>query len=153
MPLPRTDFEDGDFWGRQIVSDLEAGASAWIYWNLILDEGGGPWLVDPVHRNPDGNIQHPVIIVDRKARRAIYTGLYHYLAHFSKFVRPGAVRLGTRGRVEGVRCVAFRGTDGTRVAQVLNSRDAEVPVTLRHGGRAANLTLPPVSITTCRWRP
>ena len=34
MKLPRTDFEDGDFWGQQIFSDVEAGASAWIYWNL-----------------------------------------------------------------------------------------------------------------------
>ena len=65
MKLPRTDFEDGDFWGQQIFSDLEAGASAWIYWNLILDEHGGPWLVSPIHGNPEDNIQHPVVIIDR----------------------------------------------------------------------------------------
>jgi glucosylceramidase len=153
MPLPRTDFEDGDFWGQQIAADLEAGASAWIYWNLILDEKGGPWLVDPVHRNPDDNVQHPVVIVDRKARQAIYTGLYYYMAHFSKFVRPGAVRIGTQGRVEGVRCVAFRGTDGLRVAQLINSRDQDVPVTWEWLGRSVRMTLPAISITTCRWRP
>jgi glucosylceramidase len=153
MPLPRTDFEDGDFWGRQIAADLEAGASAWIYWNLILDEKGGPWLVDPVHRNPDDNVQHPVVIVDRKARQAIYTGLYYYIAHFSKFVRPGAVRIGTRGDVEGVRCVAFKGLDGTRVAQWINSRDQDVPVTWSCLDRSVRMTLPAISITTCRWRP
>ena len=43
--LPRHDFEDGDYWGNMIFSDLESGASAWIYWNMILDEKGGPWLV------------------------------------------------------------------------------------------------------------
>jgi glucosylceramidase len=88
MVLPRTDFEDGDFWGNQIVSDLEAHASAWIYWNMILDEKGGPWLVSPIHGNPDPNVQHPVVIVDRHTKKVTYTGLYYYLAHFSKFVRP-----------------------------------------------------------------
>lgn len=33
--LPRWDYEDGDFWANQIISDLNAGASAWIYWNMI----------------------------------------------------------------------------------------------------------------------
>jgi len=35
--LPRYDFEDGVSWGNVIMSDLEAGASAWVYWNMLLD--------------------------------------------------------------------------------------------------------------------
>lgn len=31
--LPRHDLEDGDNWGNMIFSDIESGASAWIYWN------------------------------------------------------------------------------------------------------------------------
>ena len=42
IKLPRYDYEDGDFWANQIFSDLEAGASAWIYWNMILNENGRP---------------------------------------------------------------------------------------------------------------
>ena len=42
MVLPNRDYADGDFWGTQIFKDLESGASAWIYWNMILDEKGGP---------------------------------------------------------------------------------------------------------------
>src|SRR5262245_205899 len=69
MCLPRYEFEDGDFWGTQIFNDLEAHASAWIYWNMVLDEKGGPWSVSYVHGNPDPNIQHPVVIVDRHTRK------------------------------------------------------------------------------------
>src|SRR5438309_4245205 len=87
MSLPRYDFEDGDFWGTHIFNDLEAHASAWIYWNMILDEKGGPWSVSYVHGNPDPNIQHPVVIIDREKKKVTYTGLYYYLAHFIKFVR------------------------------------------------------------------
>ena len=34
-----------------LVADLNAGASAWIHWNLILNEKGGPHLTSPKHNN------------------------------------------------------------------------------------------------------
>jgi glucosylceramidase len=153
MKLPRLDFEDGDFWGQQIFSDLEAGASAWIYWNLILDENGGPWLVSPIHGNPDDNIQHPVVIIHRDTHEVSYTGCYYYLAHFSKFVRPGAVRLAVTGSAKGARCLAFKSPEGGLIAELLNSRDAANEVRLDFGPQSLRLTLPSRSITTCLWRP
>jgi glucosylceramidase len=173
--LPRRDYEDGDFWGNQIFSDLESGASAWIYWNMILDERGGPWLVSEIHRDPDNNEQHPVVIIDRGKKEVTYTGLYYYLAHFSKFVRPGAVRVGvtssaqSRDRIppggtpgsqlaggsgsgmDGVRCLAFQGKEGKIVAQVLNSRKQPAVVDLEWRGGTLHLELPAVSITSCLW--
>ena len=105
--LPIYEFDDGDVWGNIIFNDLEAGTSAWLYWNAILDETGGPWAVSPVHGNPDPNIQHPVVIIHKKTHEVTYTGTYWYLAHFSKFVRPGAVRVETLGGVKGVRAMSF----------------------------------------------
>ena len=92
-PLPRLDFADGRTWGSRLVADVHAGVSGWIYWNVILDMRGGPFLISPDHGNPDGNWQHAVVHVD--ASQGVYhlTGLYYYLAHFSKFVRPGAVHV------------------------------------------------------------
>jgi glucosylceramidase len=152
MVLPNRDYTDGDFWGTQIFKDLESGASAWIYWNMILDEKGGPWAVSPVHGNPDPNAQHPVVIVDRQKREIIYTGLYYYLAHFSKFVRPGAVRVGTSGMVNGARCLAFRAKDGTIIAELLNSNKRTVSAPLNWTGQALNVSLPALSITTLLWK-
>jgi glucosylceramidase len=149
--LPRYDFEDGDFWGNQIVSDLEAGASAWIYWNMVLDEKGGPCLVSPVHGNPEFNVQHPVVIVNRQTKKVTYTGCFYYLAHFSKFVRPGSIRVGTVGSVSGVRCIAFLTPEKSLVAQLLNHSDKETEATLVWRDQALSVKLPPVSITTCRW--
>jgi glucosylceramidase len=152
MKLPRVDFADGDFWGNQIFSDLEAHASAWIYWNMILDQKGGPCLTSPIHGNPPNNIQHPVVIIDRQKKEVIYTGLYYYLAHFSKFVRPGAVRLQTVGSESGVRCIAFKSRAGEYITELMNSRKQEASVKLEWQGRTLSLTLPSVSITTCIWR-
>jgi glucosylceramidase len=149
--LPRHDFEDGDFWGNQILSDVEAGASAWIYWNLVLDEKGGPCLVSPVHGNPEFNIQHPVVIVNRQTKEVTYTGCYYYLAHFSKFVRPGAVCVETTGSIPGVRCIAFAAPNKSLVAQLLNRSGKEVDARLAWHDRSVRVSLPPLSITTCRW--
>ena len=151
MKLPRFDFEDGDFWGRQIFSDLEAYASAWIYWNMVLDQNGGPWAISPIHGNPDPNIQHPVVIINRETQQVTYTGLYYYLAHFSKFVRPGAVRVGVTGAHDGVRCLAFKTPEKGIVVQLMNSRDAASEIRLVWHGRVLVLSLPPISITTCLW--
>jgi glucosylceramidase len=151
MRLPRLDFEDGDFWGNLIVSDLEDGASAWIYWNMILDERGGPWLVSPVHENPDPNEQQAVVHVDRGTKRVVYTGLYYYLAHFSRFVRPGAWRVETQGAAPGIRCAAFKTPDGRLVAELINSRGEPADVQLGWRGKVLRLALPALSITTGRW--
>jgi len=151
--LPRTDYEDGDFWGNQIFSDLESGASAWIYWNLILDEKGGPWAVSPVHGNPDPNEQHPVVIVNRSTKEVTYTGLYYYLTHFSRFVRPGAVRVETSGSVPGVRCMAFRDMGKGMVTELMNSRQESANVVLVWRGRSLKLSLPALSISTYLWKP
>jgi glucosylceramidase len=150
--LPRYDYEDGDHWGNMIFSDIEAGASAWTYWNMILDQTGGPWAVSPIHGNPDPNSQHPVVIVNRKTHEVTYTALYYYLTHFSRFVRPGAVRVAVDGTVAGLRCLAFRSPDGRLVAEVLNSGDASSSATLSWNGRTLALNLPARSISTYLWQ-
>jgi glucosylceramidase len=149
--LPIYDFDDGDVWGNIIFSDIEAGASAWIYWNAILDETGGPWAISPVHGDPDPNIQHPVVIVNKKTHEISYTGTYYYLAHFSKFVRPGAVRVQTNGTTEGVRVMAFQTPENGIVTQLLNSLDKKAVVNLMFRGRMLHLPLPAKSITTVAW--
>lgn len=152
MPLPRLDFEDGNFWGNQIISDIENHAAAWIYWNMILDQKGGPWLVSQPHHDPDNNIQHAVVIIDRNTRKITYTGLYYYLAHFSKFVRPGAARIQTSGTLPGVRCLAFKAKEGRLVVELINSRKTPTDIRLDSHGRALELNLPPVAIVTCLWK-
>jgi glucosylceramidase len=149
--LPIYEFEDGDVWGNVIFNDLEAGTSAWLYWNAILDETGGPWAVSAVHGNPDPNPQHPVVIINKQTHEITYTGTYYYLAHFSKFVRPGAVRIKTTGRADGVRMMAFQTPEGGYIAQVLNSAAENKEVNLEFKGKTLHLKLPAISISTAIW--
>jgi len=149
--LPIYDFDDGDNWGNTIFSDLEAGTSAWLYWNAILDETGGPWAVSVVHGNPDPNEQHPVVIINKTTHEITYTGTYYYLAHFSKFVRPGAVRVQTTGKSKGVRVMAFQAPEGGLVTQLMNSLNSDSLVNLVSHGRTLQLNLPARSIMTATW--
>ncbi|TMR21325.1 hypothetical protein ETD86_15590 [Nonomuraea turkmeniaca] len=87
------------------------------------------------------------------------------LAAFSRFVRPGAVRIGAAGAVPSLKVCAFHNPDGSRVIVVLNtgvaprtwagvSEEAEVyrtdvnasldPVPVRDGA----VTFPPRALTT-----
>jgi glucosylceramidase len=149
--LPRADFDDGDYWGNMIFSDLESSTSAWIYWNMILNQQGGPWSVSPVHGNPDPNAQQPVVIINEQTKKVTYTGLYYYLAHFSKFVRPGAVRLQTVGSVSGVRVLSFQSPDGNIVTELLNSNKTASKIELTFHGKVVAFDLPAISITTATW--
>ena len=57
--VPFSGFSDGEFWGNMIMNDMKNWVSGWIYWNMILDEDGGPWLTSPEHGDPTPNQQHP----------------------------------------------------------------------------------------------
>ena len=155
-------FQSGDFWGNTIVSDLEAGASAWIYWNAILDQNGGPWLVSPVHEDPADNAQNSVAVVDVARQAVAYSGLYYYLAHFSRYVRPGAVRIETRRPQSrrfllwpagSVRAISFLNPDGSIVVELINSASGAETVVVDWDSRSLPVRLPGVSITTLRWTP
>jgi glucosylceramidase len=107
--------------------------------------------VSEIHGNPDPNVQHPVVIVDRRTKKVTYTGLYYYLAHFSKFVRPGDIRIKTSGSLDGVRVMAFKTPDGKIVTELMNSRREDVEVGVTFHDRVLRLKLPAISITTALW--
>jgi glucosylceramidase len=69
-----------------IIGCLNNYVDGWIDWNMVLDRQGGPnwfknWCTAPV-------------IVDPEKDEVYFTPLYYTMAHFSKFIRPGAVRIG-----------------------------------------------------------
>jgi len=132
------------------MNDMKHHVSAWLYWNMILDENGGPWLVSVIHGDPENNRQHPVVIVDRTTKKVHYTGLYYYLTHFSRFVRPGAYRIGSSGGSDQLNFTAFRNTDGSVILVVINNGEA-IKSNVRLNGEAGTLDLPAHSIATVRW--
>lgn len=150
LPLPVYDFSDGEFWGNMIMNDMKNWVSGWVYWNMILDQTGGPWLVSVEHGDPDDNRQHPVVIIDRETKKTTYTGLYYYLAHFSKFVKPGSFRIKTSGESQQLNFAGFRNSDGSIVLNVINN-GAETDCRIKWKDKVATQKLAEHSITTLKW--
>ena len=147
---PVYQFSDGEFWGNMIANDMKNWVSGWIYWNMVLDQNGGPWLVSPEHGDSTNNEQHPVVIIDRNTRQVTYTGLYYYLAHFSKFVKPGAYRINCTGGSPSLNYTGFLNTDGSIVLNVINNGE-ETECKISWNKKMVIQKLKAHSITTVKW--
>jgi glucosylceramidase len=76
----------GERYGHDIIGDLNNCATGWVDWNMLLDENGGP-------NHADFFCDAPIIFDTAKATLN-YQSSYYYIGHFSKYIKPGAVRIG-----------------------------------------------------------
>ena len=107
-------------------------------------------MVSPEHGNPEPNQQHPVVIINRDTREVTYTGLFYYLAHFSRFVKPGAYRIACSGGSSSLNFVGFMNIDGSIVLNVINNGD-ETDCKISWNNKMAIQRFKANSITTLKW--
>jgi glucosylceramidase len=150
IQLPVYEFSDGEFWGNMIMNDMKNWVSAWVYWNMILDQDGGPWLISTEHGDPDNNRQQPVVIININNKEVSYTGLYYYLAHFSKFIKPGACRINCTGGSTQLNFAAFLNPDGSIALNVINN-GGEIECKIFWNNKMVIQKLKTHSITTLNW--
>jgi len=134
------DWTLGERYGYSMINDFNAGTAAWTDWNILLDEKGGP--------NHVGNFCFAPVHADTKKDKLIYTNAYYYMGHFSKFIRPGAKRVGAASSRDLLQTTAFLNTDGKLVVVVMNQSDEKLKYSLWIKGQAANTTSLPHSMTT-----
>lgn len=134
------DWSLGELYGNQILNDLNAGVTGWTDWNILLDTKGGP--------NHVGNYCFAPIHADVNTGELYYTMEYWYIAHFSKFIRPGARRVIASSNRDKLQTTAFLNKDGHLVVIVLNTSDDALDYALWIKGNASNATSQPHSIAT-----
>lgn len=134
------DWYIGERYGHSMVNDFNSGTVAWTDWNILLDEKGGP--------NHADNFCFAPVHADTKAGKLIYTNAYYYIGHFSRFIKPGAKRIGTASSRDQITTTAFINPDGKLVVVVLNVSDKKSDYHLWIGGNAAAVTSLPHSIST-----
>ena len=130
----------GERYGHDIIGDLNNWTVGWVDWNMVLDERGGPNHVD--------NLCDAPIIADTVRNKLIYENSYYYLGHFSKFIRPGAVRIASSVSNDALETTAFKNTDGKIAIVVMNRTENNVEFALKISGKTANAASPPRSIMT-----
>lgn len=111
---------------RTGIEIFRNGAKSMTLWNLALDENNGPTVPGFGKSTCRG-----LVIVNQRTQEYSFTLDYFGLAHFSKFVRPGAVRIASSSD-QNIRSVAFQNTDQSIVVILFNDRenDAQVSVVI-----------------------
>ncbi len=132
--------EKAEMYAHDIMGNLNAGVSASFDWNLFLDAEGGP--------NHVGNFCAAPIMCNPGEDTFEKRLSYYYIGHFSRYVEPGAVRVGMTRYSDAVEAAAFLNPGGERVLVLLNKSDKEVPVTVREAGYGMETVLTPHSIHT-----
>ncbi len=99
-------------YARDIIGCLNSWVDGWVDWNMVLDRQGGPnwfenWCVAPV-------------IVDPDQDEVYFTPIYYSLSHFSRYIRPGAKRIGFESSDDTLMVTAIENPDGSIAVVVLN---------------------------------
>ena len=113
---PATTFPDTLHWHSRYltIGAVRNWAKTVITWNLALDPNGGP-------HNGGCDTCTGVVTIDPSTGKATPAADYYVFGQVTKFVRPGAVRIGST--VDGnIWDVAFRNPDGS-IAVVVNNDD------------------------------
>lgn len=145
-----TEASGGTWIEDQVKADFEAVihsmrnyARAFVKWGLALDEKRGP--------NAGGcNTCTGLIEVNGQTGEVKKTIDYYTLGHFSKFVRPGAVRVYSTN-APGVIGAAFVNRDRSRVLVVFNETMQEKRFQVEWRGRWMEMALPPLGGATVVW--
>ncbi|WP_418909848.1 glycoside hydrolase family 30 protein [Bacillus pinisoli] len=130
----------GERYARNMIGDFNNWLEGWIDWNIVLNEQGGP--------NHVGNYCDAPIIVDTKTGEIHYNSSYYYIGHFSKYVKPGAVRIKHELNTDSIQTVAFQNADGTVVVVLMNATDTTEKVNVSIGDELREVELPLHSIST-----
>lgn len=127
-------------YARDMIGTLNNWVDGWVDWNMVLDRQGGPnwannWCLAPV-------------IVDPELDEVYFTPLYYTMVHFSRFIRPGAVRIGHSHEDEEVLVTAVQNPDESIVVLVLNQSEDSRKLEITLNGKVESLSIQGRAIQT-----
>lgn len=127
-------------YARDMIGTLNNWVDGWVDWNMVLDRRGGPnwannWCLAPV-------------IVDTEQDEVYYTPMYYTIAHFSRFIRPGAKRIGLEHSSSELMVTAARNPDGSIAVVILNQESTPCKIDLEMEGKSATFVIDARAIQT-----
>ncbi|OLE27708.1 MAG: hypothetical protein AUG44_09475 [Actinobacteria bacterium 13_1_20CM_3_71_11] len=140
-----TTFADTLKWQTEhlMIRAMRAGAETVMLWNLALDPNGGPT------QSTCTNCRGVVTVSGGGYTR---NAEYYVLGQVSRFVKRGAVRIGsTSGGPGAMQNVAFENPDGSRVLVVLNATSGAQQIAVNEGGESFGYTMPTGAVDTFVW--
>ncbi len=129
-----------EMYAHDILGNLNAGISGYLDWNLLLDDLGGP--------NHVGNFCAAPMMYKKGTKEVEKRLTYYYIGQFSRYIKPGSVRIGTTKYTDKLEVTGFLTPEKERVIVLLNKSGEDVEVTLRENGEGCGLTIGAHSIVT-----
>jgi glucosylceramidase len=133
--LPNYSWSNGQMYAHDIIGDLNNWDEGWVDWNLVLDQNGLP------RHDPNTGCAASVT-TDFTRDSVIYNPAYFYIAQFSRYMRPGAVRLGCTSSSSTIEATTFRNTNGVTVVAVYNNSANAVAIKVKQGTQIVKATIP-----------
>jgi len=131
---------NAQMYAHDIIGNFNAGMNAFIDWNMVLDEKGGP--------NHVNNFCDAPIMCDTANGTYEKKLSYNYLGHFSRHIVPRAVKIAHSRYTDKLEVVAFKNPDEKIVIIILNRTEESLPYTIRMNERICNAESEPSSIST-----
>lgn len=127
-------------YARDIIGCLNNRVDGWIDWNMVLDKQGGPnwfknWCVAPV-------------IVDPEQDKVYFTPIYYTMSHFSKYIRPGAKRIGFENSDSDLMVTAAQNLDGSIAVVFFNETKVQKSISLTLAGNSVTIPINAQAIQT-----
>lgn len=138
---PHSSWHGVEIYATELIGNFNHYMAASVDWNMIVDENGGPF-----HDRERGCKAQ--IVVSPENDTVSIEPTYYSVAHFSRFVKRGAVRVGNSTYSEGIKATAFQNPDGEIVVIVLNCTKEQNNAFLRLGDCTAEVVLPEKSLVT-----
>ncbi|WP_294957624.1 glycoside hydrolase family 30 protein [uncultured Flavobacterium sp.] len=144
--IEKFDASKYQFWGNaerygiNMIHDFNNGTVGWTDWNILLDQNGGP--------NHVGNFCFAPIHADTTKDELIYTPMYYYIGHFSKFIRPNAKRVLETISDKSLLSTSFKNSDGQLITIVMNESEKEMVYSLENQKEKTTITIPAHAIQT-----
>lgn len=120
-----------------------------IYWNIALDENGGPDYYYDVNQGHDSTNRGLITITSDGTWD--YNVDYYTLGHVSKFVDPGAYRIDSTSLDNNIETVAFQNPDNSIILVTANLLSEDQSVKICWGNQMFNYNLPSESMLTFKW--
>ena len=130
----------GERYATSIINDLNRYTVAWIDWNLLLDERGGP--------NHVGNYCSAPIIVNTKTQELLYQSSYFYLGHFSRFFSRGDKIIECENTSNQLLSLSGINKNGRLTTTIMNKEEDSIPFLYDNGSEKKSYSIPPRSIIT-----
>lgn len=127
------------------IGTLRHHSKTVILWNMALDEENGP-----VVPNFGTSTCRGVVTVNKKTKELKYNLEYYALAHLSKHVKQGAVRVESN-EIENISNVAFRNQDGSVVIVISNDIDQVKEIEVVYQEYKVLYTLEPNAAITIKF--